>query len=72
MFPVNHPVSTDDAHSRHLCSGSEHHYDSNSTSSNPVPPLQNGMFSLEKRGLGDDSGDSQDDSPGTKAAHLSC
>ena len=27
------------------------------------------MFSLEKRGFGDDSGDSLDDSPGSKAAH---
>jgi hypothetical protein len=27
------------------------------------------MFSLEKRGFGDDSGDSLDDSPGAKAAH---
>jgi hypothetical protein len=27
------------------------------------------MFSLEKRGFGDDSGDSVDDSPGAKAAH---
>ena len=27
------------------------------------------MFSLEKRGFEDDSGDSQDDSPGAKAAH---
>ena len=27
------------------------------------------MFSLEKRGFEDDSGDSLDDSPGTKAAH---
>ena len=47
----------------------EFHYDSNSTSSNPAPPLQNHMFSLEKRGFGDDSGDSLDDSPGSKAAH---
>ena len=38
-------------------------------SSNPAPPLQNHMFSLEKRGFVDDSGDSQDDSPGSKAAH---
>ena len=29
-----------------------------STSSNPAPPLQNHIFSLEKRGFGDDSGDS--------------
>ena len=34
-----------------------------------LPPLQNSMFSLEKRGFGDDSGDSLDDSPGAKAAH---
>jgi hypothetical protein len=27
------------------------------------------MFSLEKRGFEDDSGDSLDDSPGSKAAH---
>jgi len=27
------------------------------------------MFSLEKRGFEDDSGDSVDDSPGSKAAH---
>ena len=27
------------------------------------------MFSMEKRGFGDDSGDSLDDSPGSKAAH---
>ena len=27
------------------------------------------MLSLEKRGFGDDSGDSLDDSPGSKAAH---
>jgi len=44
-------------------------YDSNLPSSNPAPPLQNHMFSLEKRGFGDDSGDSLDDSPGSKAAH---
>ena len=44
-------------------------YDSNSPSSNPAPPLQNHMFSLEKRGFEDDSCDSLDDSPGTKAAH---
>jgi hypothetical protein len=44
-------------------------YDSNLPSSNPAPPLQNSMFSLEKRGFGDDSGDSLDDSPGSKAAH---
>ena len=50
-------------------SGNEFYYDSNSTSSNPAPPLQNSMFSLEKRGFEDDSGDSLDDSPGTKAAH---
>ena len=56
-------------HSRHLCSSIEFQYDSNSPSSNPAPPLQNSMFSLEKRGFGDDSGDSQDDSPGAKAAH---
>ena len=43
--------------------------DSNSTSSNPAPPLQNHMFSLEKRGFRDDSGDSLGDSPGAKAAH---
>ena len=30
------------------------------TSSNPTPPLQNSMLSLEKRGFGDDSGDSLD------------
>jgi hypothetical protein len=40
-----------------------------SPSSNPAPPLQNSMFSLKKRGFGDDSGDSLDDSPGAKAAH---
>jgi hypothetical protein len=35
-----------------------------------LPPLlQNHLFSQEKRGLADDSGDSLDDSPGTKAAH---
>ena len=44
-------------------------YDSNLPSSNPAPPLQNSMFSLEKRGFGDDAGDSLDDSPGSKAAH---
>jgi hypothetical protein len=33
-------------------------YDSNLPSSNPAPPLQNHMFSLDKRGFGDDSGDS--------------
>ena len=38
-------------------------------SSNPAPTLQNHIFSLEKRGFGDDSGDSQDDSPGAKAVH---
>jgi hypothetical protein len=38
-------------------------------SSNPAPPLQNHMFSLEKRGFRGDSGDSQDDSPRGKAAH---
>jgi hypothetical protein len=47
----------------------EYHYDSNSPSSNPAPPQQNSMFSLEKRGFEDDSGDSLDDSPGGKAAH---
>ena len=56
-------------HSRHLCSSIEFQYDSNSPSSNPAPPLQNSMFSLEKRGFGDDSGDSLGDSPGAKAAH---
>ena len=35
-----------------------------------LPPLlQNHPLSLEKRRLRGDSGDSQDDSPGTKAAH---
>jgi hypothetical protein len=29
----------------------EYHYDSNSTSSNPAPPLQNHMFSLGKPGF---------------------
>jgi hypothetical protein len=43
----------------------EFYYDSNLTSSNPAPPLQNHPFSLEKRGFEDDSGDS----PGAKAAH---
>ena len=47
------------------------YYDSNSPNSNPAPPLQNHMFSLEKRGFVDDSGDSLDDSPGGKAAHKS-
>jgi hypothetical protein len=44
---------------------SKHHI----PSSNPAPPLQNSMFSLEKRGFRGDSGDSQDDSPRGKAAH---
>jgi len=56
-------------HSRCLRSGYEFYYDSNSRSSNPAPPLQKSMFSLEKRGFEDDSGDSLDDSPGSKAAH---
>jgi hypothetical protein len=43
----------------------EHHRDS----SNPVPPLQNYMFSLKKPKFVDDSGDSLDDSPRAKAAH---
>jgi hypothetical protein len=53
-----HPILTAPTASRH-----------HSDSSNPAPPLQNHMFSLEKRGFGDDSGDSLDDSPGSKAAH---
>ena len=51
--------------SSHRGRTSKHHV----PSSNPAPPLQNHMFSLEKRGFGDDSGDSLDDSPGSKAAH---
>ena len=43
------------------------------TSSNPTPPLQNSMLSLEKRGFGDDSGDSlarlTEMFLGSKAAH---
>ena len=35
----------------------EFHYNSNSTRSNPAPPLQNSIFSWEKRGFGDDSVD---------------
>jgi hypothetical protein len=53
-------------------SGYPHHFrasKNHTTSSNPAPPLQNHMFSLEKRGFEDDSGDSLDDSPGSKAAH---
>ncbi|MFM8400231.1 MAG: hypothetical protein ACKOAH_20570, partial [Pirellula sp.] len=35
-----------------------------------LPPLlENHLFSHEKRGFRGDSGDSQDDSPGGKAAH---
>ena len=45
------------------------HFKSWQTSSNPAPPLQNHIFPLEKRRFEDDSGDSQDDSPGAKAAH---
>jgi hypothetical protein len=48
-------------------------YDSNLPSSNPAPPLQNHMFSLDKRGFGDDSGDSlarlTEMFVGSKAAH---
>ena len=54
---------------RQALSGIENHYDSNLPSSNPAPPLENSMFSQEKRGFGGDSGDSLDDSPGAKAAH---
>ncbi len=38
-------------------------------SSNPAPPLQNSIFPLGRRRLGDESRDSLYDSPGGKAAH---
>ena len=70
LFRPKHPVSKDDASIPDIPVLAMN----TTTIRTPLvrilpPPQQNSMFSMEKRGFGDDSGDSLDDSPGAKAAH---
>jgi hypothetical protein len=51
-------MTADNKHRFAITCSSEFYYGSNSISSNTAPPLQNILFSLEKRGFEDDSGDS--------------